>query len=467
MKELTKGSPTKVIMLFAIPIIIGNLLQLTYSLIDTRIVGEYLGEEALAAVGATASLSSLVIGFLNGIGNGFAVIVARYFGAGEKRGIQRAVAGSLSLAIGIAVFLTLLTLVLLHPILVLLNTPKEIMDLSYQYIFIIFAGMLISMLYNVSAAILRAVGDTLTPLIFLGLSTILNIFGDIFCIRILHLGVRGAAFATVASQFLAMAACMLYMFRRYDILRFPMHDFLFRLRPWPAKSVKKRSKYEKRANTNLRLILDLLSCGLSMGFMGCLVNIGSVALQSGINSLGDELITAHMAARKLTELYMVMFSVFGSTMATYSGQNYGAGKYDRIHTGMWKALQITWAWCVIVLICSYTPICPMLIKAVTASQNPVIIDNAVLYLKVNTVLYFVAATICVLRNVMQGTGDHVTPIVSSFIECIGKIVIVIVLVPPLGYMGIIVSEPIVWILMVIPLLIQIRVKNATMKKQAE
>lgn len=464
MKELTKGSPTKVIILFAIPIIIGNLLQLTYSLIDTRIVGEYLGEEALAAVGATASLSSLVIGFLNGIGNGFAVIVARYFGASEKRGIQRAVAGSLSLAIGIAVFFTLFALALLHPILAALNTPKEIIGLSYQYIFIIFAGMLISMLYNVSAAILRAIGDTLTPLVILGLSTVLNIFGDIFCIRILHLGVRGAALATVASQFLAMAACMIYMFRRYDILRFPMHDFLFRLRPWLAK--RKHSKYEKRANTNLRLLLDLLGCGLSMGFMGCLINIGSVALQSGINSLGDELITAHMAARKLTELYMVLFSVFGTTMATYSSQNYGAGKYERIRTGMWKALLIAWAWCVIVLICSYTPICPMLVKAVTATGNPVIIDNAVLYLKINTVLYFVTAVICILRNVMQGIGDHVTPIVSSFIECIGKIVIVMVLVPPLGYMGIIVAEPIVWVLMVIPLLIQIRAKNAAMKKQA-
>lgn len=461
MKNLTKGSPAKAIILFAIPVIIGNLLQLTYSLIDTRIVGQYLGEDALAAVGATSSLSTLVIGFVNGLGNGFAVIVARYFGAGEKRGIQRAVAGSFSLAASIAVLLTLFTIILLNPILKFLNTPKEIFGLSYQYIFIIFTGISITMLYNVSSAILRAIGDTVTPLIFLGCSTILNIFGDIFCICVLNLGVRGAAISTVASQLLAAAACMVYMFVRYDILHFHMHDVLFRLRPWP-KSSKKHSKIEKRANTNIRLLLDLLGCGLSMGLMGCLVNIGSVALQTGINSLGDEFITAHMAARKLTELYMVMFSVLGSTMATYSSQNYGAGRYDRIRTGMWRALQISWIWCLVVLACSFTPVCPILIRAVTATDNPVIIDNAVLYLKINTCLYFVAAAICILRNVMQGIGDHITPIVSSFIECIGKIIIVILLVPLLGYTGIILSEPVVWVLMVIPLLVQI-IKNPVMK----
>lgn len=461
MKDLTKGSPAKAIILFAIPVIIGNLLQLTYSLIDTRIVGRYLGENALAAVGATSSLSTLVIGFLNGLGNGFAVIVARHFGAGEKRSIQRAVAGCFSLAAGIAVILTLSVSMLLNPILMFLNTPEEIFGLSYQYIFIIFAGIPIAVLYNASAAILRAIGDTVTPLIFLGVSTILNIFGDIFCICVLGMGVRGAAISTVASQLLATAACMVYMFIRYDILRFHIHDFLFRLRPWP-KSPKKYSRVEKRANTNLRLILDLLGCGLSMGLMGCLINIGSVALQTGINRLGDEFITAHMAARKLTELYMVMFSVLGSTMATYSSQNYGAGKYGRIRTGMWRALQISWIWCLIVLACSYSPLCPMLIRAVTATDNPVIINNAVLYLKLNTCLYFVTAAICVLRNIMQGIGDHITPIVSSFIECIGKIVIVSLLVPPLGYMGIIISEPIVWVLMVIPLLVQIRTKSFRM-----
>lgn len=452
MKDLTKGKPVQVILLFAFPILLGNVLQLTYSLIDTRIVGQYLGEEALAAVGATSSLYTMSISLLNGLVNGFAVIVARYFGAGEKRGLQRAVAGSISLGTVITIMMTVLSLLLLRPILHMLHTPKPIFAMSYRYISIILAGMPIILWYNVSAGILRAVGDTVTPLLFLAFSTVLNIFGDIFCIRVLGLGVRGAALATVVSQFFAMVACCVYMYKRYKELHFPLHDLLFRLRPWQNPK-KKHTRLEKRANTNLRLFLDLLGCGISMALMGCLVNVGSVALQSGINRLGEELITAQMAARKLTELYMLAFSLLGTTMATYTSQNYGAGEYERIRKGMWSALMLSWFWCAIVLLCSYTPVSGILLRAVTASDNRTIIDNAALYLKIDTLLYFVTAVICILRNILQGIGDHVTPILSSLIECIGKILIVAFLVPHLHYMGIILSEPIVWIVMVLPLII--------------
>lgn len=463
MKDLTKGKPTQVILLFALPILLGNVLQLTYSLIDTRIVGQYLGEEALAAIGATSSLYTMMISFLNGLVNGFAVIVARYFGAAEKRGLQRAVAGSVSLGTEIVIVMTIISLLILRPVLHLLHTPEEIYEISYQYISIVLAGMPILLWYNVSAGVLRAVGDTVTPLLFLAFSTVLNIFGDIFCIRVLGLGVRGAAIATVVSQLVAMTACCIYMYKRYPELHFPLHDLLFRLRPWQNPK-KKHTRMEKRANTNLRLLLDLLGCGVSMALMGCLVNIGSVALQTGINRLGEELITAQMAARKLTELYMLMFSLLGSTMATYAGQNFGAGQYERIRKGMWSALTISWIWCALIILCSYTPINTFLLQAVTATDNKVIIENAALYLRIDTLLYFVPVVICILRNTMQGIGDHVTPILSSFIECVGKILIVIFLVPYLHYMGIILSEPIVWVLMVLPLIIRC-MKNPILRKE--
>jgi Na+-driven multidrug efflux pump len=431
MKDLTKGSPRKVILAFALPVLIGYVLQLCYSLADTRIVSSLLGADALSAVGSTSSLSALIIGFLNGLTNGFAVIIARFFGAGDEKGLKRAVAASLTCGILMALALTALILGGLPWILNALHTPTDIYPLAYRYISIIFMGMTISMLYNVSAGILRSIGDTTTPMLFLLLSVILNIFGDIFCIRVLHLGVAGAAIATVAAQLIATVACLIYMWKRYKILRIGPADFQFT----PA------------------LVGNLMSCGLSMGFMSCLVNLGSLALQSGINGLGKDIIVAHTAARKISELYMLMFSVLGSTMATYCSQNYGAGNHERIRTGLAEALKIGILWCALVVLSCYTS-APLLIRLVTGDVSSSIVETAALYLRIDTLLYWVTAVICILRNALQGVGDHVTPVISSTIECVGKVIIVWLLVPRLAYMGIILAEPIVWVLMVIPLIIQ-------------
>lgn len=320
MHNLTKGNITKLIFAFAVPILIGNLLQLTYSLIDTRIVGSALGEQALAAVGATSSLSGLLIGFLQGLTNGFAVIAAQFFGAKDEKGLKRCVASSLVLALSVSVVFTVCSLLFLKPLLRLLNTPEAILTMAYDYIFVIFAGMMITMLYNVCASILRAIGDSVTPLIFLAVSVVLNVFGDFFCIYVLCLGVRGAALATVFSQFIALVACYLYMIGRYDILRLHREDF---------------------GDFSSTLLQRLLSCGLSMGFMSSLINLGTVTLQTSINTLGTDIIVAHTAARKITELYMLMFSVFGTTMATFCGQNLGAGEISRIKEGLKKCILYT------------------------------------------------------------------------------------------------------------------------------
>ena len=217
MKDLTKGNISKLIFSFAIPLFIGHILQLTYSLIDTRIVGSALGESALAAVGATSSLSSLLIGFLQGLTNGFAVIVSQYFGAKDIKGLKHAAASSLVLGIGISITLTVFMLLFLNPLLRILHTPQDVFKPAYDYIFIIFLGLTISMLYNVCSALLRAIGDTVTPLIFLAVSVVLNIFLDILCVYSLGMGVRGAAVATVFSQFIALLSCYFYMIKRYEI----------------------------------------------------------------------------------------------------------------------------------------------------------------------------------------------------------------------------------------------------------
>lgn len=433
MKDLTKGNITKLLFAFAIPVLIGCILQLTYSLVDTRIVGSALGESALAAVGATSSLSNLLIGFLQGLTNGFAVIAAQFFGAQDFKGLKRCVAASLSLGCAIAVFITAAALIFLHPLLALLNTPADVIDLSGDYISIIFAGLIISMLYNVCSALLRAIGDSITPLIFLAVSVVLNIFLDLLCIFPLAMGVRGAAVATVISQLIAMLACFFYMIKRYEILRLHREDF---------------------NGISGELTKDLLSCGLSMGFMSSLVNLGTVALQTSINTLGTDIIVAHTAARKISELFMLIFSVFGTTMATFCGQNLGAGEIRRIREGIKKSVLYSWIWCLGVIVVTWLA-APDLIYLVTGSSNPVVIKNAVAYLRFDTLFYFVTALICVIRNAMQGIGDHITPLVSSSLELVGKVVFALIFVPLLGYRGVILAEPVSWFIMVVPLLIQI------------
>ena len=330
----------------------------------------------------------------------------------------------------------------LEDILKLLNTPEYLFQPTYAYIRIILLGMTCSMIYNVCASILRAIGDSISPLIFLIFSTVLNIGLDLFMIGRLQMGVEGAALATVLSQLVSAVLCLVYSWVRYPMLRLHKSDFLL----------------------TGSLVRQLLQAGISMGLMNSLVSLGTVALQRSINTFGTTTIVAHSAARKLTELFMLVFSVFGTTMATYASQNYGAGKPKRIRQGIRFVLVITWIWCGLTVIASYT-IAPKMIYWVTKMDQKEVIDTAVRYLRFNSVFYFVTAVITVFRNTMQGIGDHRTPIISSFIELAGKVLIVICLTPYLQYDGIIISEPIVWILMVIPLIVQM-MRNKELKKES-
>lgn len=433
MKDLTKGKPIKLILQFAIPVMLGNIFQLFYSLADTRIVGSCLGEEALAAVGSTSSLNSMIVGFLLGLTNGFAIISARSFGAKDEKHLKRAVAATFELGILTSLALTIVSVSFLPQILRLLNTPENLIPLAVRYFRVILLGMTVSMLYNVCSGLLRAIGDTVTPLIFLILSTFLNVGLNLLLIKGFGMGVEGAAYATVLSQGIAFVSCLIYLWKKYPILHFG----------------------KEQLKLNRELVREMYATGLSMGFMGCLVNIGSVALQSAINTFGDSIIVAHTAARKISELFMLPFSVFGITMATYCGQNKGAGRIDRVRKGLIQSILLVWVWCLFVILAAYT-VAPWMIRMVTSTENQEIIDTASRYLRINTPLYFICTVICLVRNGMQGIGDSVTPIVSSFIELVGKVVVAFLLAPRLGYMAIMISEPLTWIFMVIPLLVMIR-----------
>ena len=435
MKDMTKGNPTRLILQFAIPLLIGNLFQLVYNLTDTRIVGSFLGESALAAVGATSSLNSLMIGLLTGMTNGFAIVTARFFGAGDDKSLKKSIAGTIVLSLGTIFLLTVVSVSFLNPLLHLLHTPEELMQQSAAYFRIILLGMIITVSYNACAATLRAVGDSITPLIFLVISAVFNVGLDLLFICVFEMGIPGASIATVLAQCISVVLCLCFIAKKYPNLVPNRTDFM-------------------RFFHDLHLVKWMYSTGLSMGFMLSLVNIGSVVLQGAINTFGTNTIVAHTAARKLTEMFMMPFSVLATTMATYCSQNLGAGQYDRIKTGMWRALILSWVWCGLVIIICYTCV-PILLQMVTGSSTREIIDTATLYLHINCIFYFVTVVISVLRNSLQGMGDMITPLVSSSIELVGKILIVILLVPKLGYMGVIVSEPIIWFIMVIPLIVQV------------
>ena len=409
---------------------IGQLFQLFYSLVDTRIVGETLGEVSLAAVGATTTISDTLASVLNGLTNGAAIVVATFFGAEDPKNMKKAIGGTVLLGIGASLCISALCLLFLRPILDLLNIEGDILPEASAYISVILAGLLASTLYNLCAAILRAVGDSFTPLIFLVIAALLNIALDYGFIIFLHTGVEGVAIATVISQAVSAILCFLYMKKKYPHILPVKEDFRI-----PKMIFQK-----------------IVAAGLSMSFMSSFVALGTLALQTSINTFGTNIIVAHTAARKATNVFMLPFGVLGQTLATYCGQNLGAGKYERIKKGIKDAVLVTFVWCTGVILIVNT-ICPVIIELITATKEPEIIDTATLYLKINTAFYFVPSVICLFRNSMQGFGDSRTPVFSSSIEMVGKILIALFLTPVMGYMGIIVAEPIVWFLMVIPLIV--------------
>lgn len=426
--NLTEGRPVKLILLFAIPVFLGNLFQICYSLVDTKIVGSILGETALAAVGSVSILYTLLTGFFNGLSLGFSVLTARFYGSGEEKRLKENVAGSIVLGFLTAAVVITVVALFIRPILTLLNVPSEQMEMALSYITLLVWGMFVTLAYNLCANTLRAIGDSITPLIFLVIAALTNVALDYLFILVFDMGVRGAAVATLISQLLSVVLCLIRIRQGFPILHIAGEHFVL-------------SKDSA---------LSLYQSGLSMGLMSSLVNLGTLVLQSGINQLGTNIIVAHTAARKVCEIWGLPVSVLGSSMATYCGQNYGAGRYDRIRQGMKSVLILGAAWDGVVFILAHT-VSPWLIRFITSSDNGEIIYWGTTYLRVDMSFLIVTMFIVILRNCMQGFGDYRTPILSSFIELVGKLVFTFVFVRMFGYWGIIWTEPVIWFLMVIPL----------------
>lgn len=431
-KTLTEGTPWKQILLFSIPIFWGNVFQLLYSLVDTKIVGSTLGTEALAAVGSVSTLHTLMTGFLNGLTLGFSLITAMCFGAKNRKRLKKSFAAAISLGVLTTLALVLMLMIFLHPVLNLLHVPQAQFEMAYAYISVLIAGLLATLFYNLCANTLRAIGDALTPLIFLIVATVSNIGLDYLFILGFRMGVQGAAYATVLAQLLSVVLCLIRIFRKFPILHIQKVDFRF----------------------DRELIAEMYKSGLSMGLMSCLVSIGTILLQSAINTLGTTVIVAHTAARKVFELVSLPNSVLGSAMATYCGQNYGARRFDRIRQGIRASLIIAAVWAVVVFLICHT-IEGKLIQFIASTTNPDVIYWGSTYLKVDMSFIVICGVIVILRNSMQGFGDRVIPVFSSCIELAGKIIFAFVFAPMFAYWGIIWAEPMVWIAMVIPLIVKV------------
>ncbi|MCQ2509590.1 MAG: MATE family efflux transporter [Lachnospiraceae bacterium] len=442
MKDLTKGSPARVILQFAIPVLIGNLFNLLYNLADIRIVGSFLGTEALAAIGSVSTLNDLLVLFLIGLSNGFAVKSALFYGMGKTDRVKKTFTHSLMYGLVITLVLVAFCVLALNPILSILNVMGEHREAAAAYITIILYGLFFTIVYNTMAAVLRSVGDAVTPLLFLVFSTILNVGLDLLCVGALQLGVQGAAWATVIAQMVSVVLCFTYIRFRYPFLHFTLRD----MKP------------------DLAFDRSLLAAGFSMGLMSCLVQFGTLTLQGAINTLGTNVIVAHAATRKLTTFYMMPFSTLATTMSTYVSQNHGAGKTDRIKQGLKTTLLMSYAWCVVVLVISYT-ICPWLIHLITDTTIQEVMNTGALYQRVDTIFYALVPTISILRNSLQGLGVHIVPVISSALELSGKVLIAIFLTPVFGYWAIIWSEPIVWFIMLIPLVISMRRKMLSICKK--
>lgn len=428
--DMTNGSPMNLMVHFSIPLLIGNIFQQLYSMVDTMIVGRFMNSKALAAVGTTGPLNFLVIGFIIGITGGFAVIVAQRYGAKDEVGLRKSVATSILLCLVVTILITWLSVITTMPLLRLINTPDDIIKDAYNYIVVIYWGIAATVLYNMLACILRALGDSKTPLYFLIVSSVLNIVLDLVFIINFHMGVAGAAWATVISQAVSGILCFFYTIKKYPILHLKKSDFTL---DW-------------------KLMKKHLSIGLPMAFQFSITAIGIVILQGALNLFGSVKIAAYTAASKVEQLVMQPAQTFGVTMANYAGQNLGANRIDRIKDGVSKCSILSLLFCVLAIFVMNVfgePLCNLFLS----ERDPEIIDAAMLYLRTCSYFFAFVSLIFVYRNALQGIGRSFMPLMAGVFELVIRSVVAFTLPNAMGYLGICFAGPFAWVGACIPLAI--------------
>ena len=422
--DLMHGPIFRSLVLFMLPILISNLFQQLYNTVDTMIVGNVLGDTALAAIGSCGAIYELLVGFGLGIGNGLAIVAARAYGAQDEELLKRTVAGSL--VIGLVASLTITTAGFfgLRPLLELLDTPAEILEDAYRYIIIIDLGVIVMFAYNLCAGLLRAIGNSVMPLVFLLLSSALNVVLDLWFIAGMGMGVAGAAVATVIAQGVSVVLCILYVMARVRILI-------------PGR---------KHLDVGRKLYWDLFSQSISMGLMSSIVSAGSVVLQYGINGLGTLVIAGHTAARKLFSFTTMPVMAMASACSTFVSQNRGANQPERVRKGM-KEIALYSVVVAVLAIFLMQLGAEWMVRLISGSSESVVLENGARYLLWNAPFYSVLGVLLATRYALQSLGQKVLPLFSSVIELVGKVVFVLFFIPKFAYNAVILCEPIIWCFM--------------------
>lgn len=441
--DLIHGPIFQSLMIFALPLLVSNIFQQLYNTVDTMVVGNYLGDVSLAAIGACTSIYDLLVGFALGIGNGLAIVTARSFGSQDKELLKKSVASSLVIGVMVSLALTIIGMTFLYPLLEILNTPLDIIQEAYSYISVIVLFIFVMFAYNLCAGLMRAIGNSVMPLVFLIVSSLLNVVLDILFITQFHMGIQGAAVATVVSQGVSVVLCIIYIFKKTQILL-------------PSK---------KHFQIDEELYKELLGQGFSMGFMSSIVSAGSVILQYGINNLGYLIIAGHTAARKLYMFFNMPFTAMALGISTFVSQNRGANQRERIQKAMKYAYiyDVIMAAIVTMIIFVFGS---SLVKLISGSSESIVLDNGTLYLTIVGPFYAILGILMQTRYALQGLGQKLLPLVSSVIEFIGKIIFVFVFIPQFEYMAVIFCEPVIWCVMCLQLVYSLYT-NPYMKGQQE
>ena len=426
-KNMTVGSPARQILLFSIPLLIGNLFQQFYNMADAFIVGRTLGANALAAVGCTNGLNFMILGIATGATAGMAIATAQHFGSQDEEAVKRSFAVSIMISMILTIILTLFGLLGTRWMLKLLQTPAEIYDEAYRYFIVIMGGTVSCMLFNLTSNVMRAVGDSLIPLVFLIIACVLNIILDYFFILGLGMGTEGAGLATVLAQFLSGFLCVLYIRKKVPILRIGRRHFRCTAADWRRH----------------------LQLGLPMGFQSSIIALGMVVVQFALNTLGTTEIAAYTAAMKLDNLGILPLMSFGIAMATYVGQNYGANKMHRIRQGIVQCCIISIVFSVgigIIDICFGDTMSALFLtnddKAIALSHE---------YLIINGICYPILGLLFVFRYSLQGLGHSFVPTVAGIGELVMRSLAAIFLTAHIGYTGTCIANPLAWVGSLLPL----------------
>ncbi len=445
--DFSKGSPTKLILSFAVPYLIGNLFQLFYNIADTVIVGQILGVRALAAVGATSSLVFFAHGILQSLTTGFSAVVAQKFGAKDETAVKRAFANSIVLGTAISLLLTTFCCVFAMPILKLMNTPADIIDMSYNYIIWIFAGLFATMLFNLLSNMIRALGDSKTPLCFLIIACIINIILD-FCFIILgNMGTKGAGIATVIAQFISGICCIVYIVKRQPLLHFKKCDL----------------RLEKGIST------ELLKTGIPMAFLNMVISISGVITTFVYNGLNTLAVAAYTAAGKIEQFVIQPLLSIGSATAVFVAQNHGANEYGRIIKGIRRAIIMSLIWvgiASVLMIFAGKFALNLVVKSegISEAEFDTIINNGYIYIVVNTILSVILTPLIVIKNSLQALSRATMPIISGFTEIIGRASTALTFAPIFGFTGVAFANPVAWLMGLIPIAIDYFIMKHKLKK---